>query len=486
MADRARAARTDDAAAERPVPYADYLGERPHVASPRDTARHRGFILGDLVALGIAFLVSGFASAYTDAGFPVLATLPLWVVMNKLLGLYDRDATAIDNRCLHELPRVAESAAVGAVLVFLLAPVAGVAAHRHQAVVFIGVAVVLVTCLRFATRTAVRRRYGPERAVIVGSGSVARLLAQKLAARPAYGVKVLGYIDVPRAPDASEADTPMLGDLSSFKHICHDLAVDRVVVAFSQLDHEHMLDTIRASNALGLRVSIVPRLFEVLGRSMLVDEVEGMSLLSVRGVVHTRSARRAKRAMDVAGATVTLVLLAPVMLVIALAVKLTSKGPILFAQARVGRDHEQFQMLKFRTMIDGADALKHGLADLNEAQYPMFKIAADPRVTRVGQFLRRTSLDELPQLWNVFCGQMSLVGPRPLVPSEDAQVIGWHRARLHLAPGLTGPWQVMGRTEIPFQEMIKLDYRYLANWSLWNDVKLLLRTVPVVLRARGM
>lgn len=219
---------------------------------------------------------------------------------------------------------------------------------------------------------------------------------------------------------------------------------------------------------------------------MLVDEVEGMSLLSVRGVVHTRSARRAKRAMDVAGATVALVLLAPLILMIALAVKLTSKGPLLFAQARVGRDHEQFQMLKFRTMVDGADALKQGLADLNEAQYPMFKIAADPRVTRVGQFLRRTSLDELPQLWNVLRGQMSLVGPRPLVPSEDAQVIGWHRARLHLSPGLTGPWQVMGRTEIPFQEMIKLDYRYLANWSLWNDVKLLLRTVPVVLRARGM
>ena len=334
-ADRARPARVDDPA-ERPVPYADYLGERPHVASPRDSARRRAFVPGDTVALGAAFLISGFASAYTESGLPVLAALPLWVVMNKLLGLYDRDATAIDNRSLHEFPRLAESVAVGTVLVFLLAPVAGVAAHRHQAVVFIAVAVSLMAGLRFVTRTAVRRRYGPERAVIVGSGTVARLLAHKLQSSPAYGVEVLGYIDVPRAQDPVEGGTPMLGDLSRFKTICRERDVDRVVVAFSPLDHEHMLDTIRASNALGLRVSIVPRLFEVLGRSMLVDEVEGMSLLSVRGVVHTRSARRAKRTVDVVGATVTLLLLAPLMLVISLAVKVTSKGPILFAQARVG------------------------------------------------------------------------------------------------------------------------------------------------------
>jgi exopolysaccharide biosynthesis polyprenyl glycosylphosphotransferase len=468
------------------VPYADYLGERAPVASPRDRARRRGFVLSDLVALATAFLISGFASADAPPGYPVLAALPLWAVMNKLLGLYDRDATAIDNRSLHEIPRIAESVAIGGVLVFLLAPFAGVAAHRHQALAFFAVAVALMVTLRFLTRWTVLRFYGPERAVIVGSGSVARLLAHKLDGHPSYGVKVLGFIDVPSAEDSFDLDTPHLGDLCCFKTICRELDVDRVVVAFSWLDHEHMLDTIRASAALGLRVSIVPRLFEVLGRSMLVDEVEGVSLLSVRGIAQTRSSRVAKRGIDLVGATVAMLLLAPLLMAIALAIKLTSRGPILFAQARVGRDHEPFRMLKFRTMVDGADALKPELSELNEAHYPMFKIAADPRVTAVGRFLRRTSLDELPQLWNVLRGQMSLVGPRPLIPVEDAQVIGWHRARLHLAPGLTGPWQVMGRTEIPFDEMVKLDYRYLADWSLWNDVKLLLRTVPVVLRARGL
>jgi lipopolysaccharide/colanic/teichoic acid biosynthesis glycosyltransferase len=143
-------------------------------------------------------------------------------------------------------------------------------------------------------------------------------------------------------------------------------------------------------------------------------------------------------------------------------------------------------MFKFRTMVDGAHYLKPALAHLNESDGPMFKIADDPRITPVGRFLRRTSLDELPQLINVLRGDMSLVGPRPLVPSEDVHVIGHHRERLDLTPGLTGPWQVLGRTAIPFNEMIKLDYLYVAEWSLWNDVKLLLRTLPVVIQQRGV
>ena len=142
-------------------------------------------------------------------------------------------------------------------------------------------------------------------------------------------------------------------------------------------------------------------------------------------------------------------------------------------------------MLKFRTMVDNADELKEELAHLNEATMPMFKIADDPRITAIGGFLRRTSLDELPQLFNVLRGEMSLVGPRPLVPSEDVHVIGFHRERLSLTPGLTGPWQVLGRTAIPFEEMVRLDYLYVAEWSLWTDIKLILRTAPLLLQARG-
>jgi lipopolysaccharide/colanic/teichoic acid biosynthesis glycosyltransferase len=190
--------------------------------------------------------------------------------------------------------------------------------------------------------------------------------------------------------------------------------------------------------------------------------------------------------MDIVGSALLLLVFAPAMLAIALAIKVSSGGPVLFSQVRVGRANRRFRMFKFRTMIVGADALKGDLEHLNEAPYPLFKIADDPRVTRVGRVIRRLSLDELPQLWNVLRGDMSLVGPRPLVPAEDEQVIGWHRARLDISPGLTGQWQVMGRTAIPLSEMVKLDYRYIADWSLWNDLKLLVRTAPVVLLRRGL
>jgi lipopolysaccharide/colanic/teichoic acid biosynthesis glycosyltransferase len=229
----------------------------------------------------------------------------------------------------------------------------------------------------------------------------------------------------------------------------------------------------------------VPRLFEVIGHQVEVDQLEGMTLLGLRGFGRTRSSLALKRAIDVAGALTGLLLLLPLLAIIAVLVRLTSRGPILFVQSRVGRANQEFSMLKFRTMVDGAHYMKPALAHLNESDGPMFKIADDPRITPVGRFLRRTSFDELPQLINVLKGDMSLVGPRPLVPSEDVHVLGRHRERLSLTPGLTGPWQVLGRTAIPFAEMIKLDYLYVAEWSLWNDLKLLLRTAPVILQRSG-
>jgi lipopolysaccharide/colanic/teichoic acid biosynthesis glycosyltransferase len=172
------------------------------------------------------------------------------------------------------------------------------------------------------------------------------------------------------------------------------------------------------------------------------------------------------------------------MAVIAAVIKLTSPGPVLFRQTRVGRDGHTFEMLKYRSMYEGADARKRELLPRNEAD-GLFKIADDPRITRVGRFLRRTSLDELPQLFNVLRGQMSLVGPRPLVLDEDRRVEGWYRRRLYLTPGMTGDWQVFGAARIPLREMVTIDYLYVSNWSLWADIKILLRTIPCVVGRRG-
>jgi lipopolysaccharide/colanic/teichoic acid biosynthesis glycosyltransferase len=234
-----------------------------------------------------------------------------------------------------------------------------------------------------------------------------------------------------------------------------------------------------------VKVSLLPRLLEVVGWSVALDEVEGLPLLGVRGYGLTKSSRFLKRSLDVTGSLAALLLLAPLLAGIAVAVKLSSRGPVLFRQRRVGKGGRAFDLLKFRTMCEGADARKHELLALNEAD-GLFKIADDPRVTPLGRLLRRCSLDEAPQLVNVLRGEMSLVGPRPLVAEEDSRIQGWLRRRLDVTPGMTGVWQVLGSARIPLHEMVKLDYLYRANWSLWLDVKILMRTVPFVFARRGL
>jgi lipopolysaccharide/colanic/teichoic acid biosynthesis glycosyltransferase len=208
--------------------------------------------------------------------------------------------------------------------------------------------------------------------------------------------------------------------------------------------------------------------------------------MGVRRFDLTRSSAAVKRAFDLTGALLGLLAISPLMAAIALAIKLEGRGPVFFRQLRVGRHGQRFHMVKFRTMVQDADAMKESLRHANEAQEGLFKIAADPRVTRVGRLLRRSALDELPQLWNIVRGEMSLVGPRPLVVDEDQRVEGWHRRRLELMPGMTGPWQILGPSRVPLREMVAIDYLYVANWSLWGDIKILLRTVPHVLGRRGL
>jgi lipopolysaccharide/colanic/teichoic acid biosynthesis glycosyltransferase len=226
-------------------------------------------------------------------------------------------------------------------------------------------------------------------------------------------------------------------------------------------------------------------MLEVVGSSVEFDDLDGLPMLGIRRFGLSRSSLALKRAFDLAGGTIGVVAISPILAVIALAIRLDSRGPVFFRQTRVGRDGQRFEMIKFRSMVPDAEKRKAALLHLNESD-GLFKIADDPRITGIGKFLRRTSLDELPQLFNVLRGEMSLVGPRPLVIDEDAQVEGLLRQRLHLTPGMTGPWQVLGSNRIPMAEMVKIDYLYVAGWSLWSDVKLLLRTVPHMLSRGGM
>jgi lipopolysaccharide/colanic/teichoic acid biosynthesis glycosyltransferase len=247
-----------------------------------------------------------------------------------------------------------------------------------------------------------------------------------------------------------------------------------------------MLDLMRTLKAIGVRVSVLPRLLEVVGSSIEFDDLHGVTLMGVTRFELTRSSRALKRGFDLLGASLMLIAVAPLMLMIMIAIKLDSPGPVFFRQSRVGRHGRRFQMLKFRTMVPDADAMKASLRARNEAAEGLFKIADDPRVTRVGGFLRKSALDELPQLLNVARGEMGLVGPRPLVIEEDRCIEGWHRRRLELTPGMTGPWQILGPARSPLREMAVMDYLYVANWSLWSDVKILLRTFSHVIGRRGL
>jgi lipopolysaccharide/colanic/teichoic acid biosynthesis glycosyltransferase len=217
-----------------------------------------------------------------------------------------------------------------------------------------------------------------------------------------------------------------------------------------------------------------------------LDDPHGVTVIGVRRFGPTRFSGTVKRAFDLLGASLGLLAALPLLVAIAVAIKLDSAGPVFFRQLRVGRHGKGFYMLKFRTMVPDAEALKDSLRDRNEAREGLFKIVDDPRITRVGRFLRKTALDEMPQLLNILKGDMSLVGPRPLIVEEDMRVEGWHRRRLELTPGMTGHWQILGPARVPLAEMVAIDYLYVANWSLWTDMKILLRTVPYVMGRNGL
>jgi lipopolysaccharide/colanic/teichoic acid biosynthesis glycosyltransferase len=215
------------------------------------------------------------------------------------------------------------------------------------------------------------------------------------------------------------------------------------------------------------------------------DDIHGMPMLGIRSFGLSRSSRAVKRGTDIFASSLGLLAVSPLMIMIAIAIRLDSRGPVFFRQERVGRDGQRFGLLKFRSMVVDAEARKAELLALNQTD-GLFKLANDPRVTRVGRIMRKTSLDELPQLINVLKGEMSLVGPRPLIVDEDEKIVGWHRRRLHLTPGMTGPWQILGSARVPLHEMVNIDYLYVANWTFWTDAKILLRTVSYMFRGGGM
>jgi exopolysaccharide biosynthesis polyprenyl glycosylphosphotransferase len=453
----------------------------------RDAFFRRTLLLADVAAIAAAFSITrelaGGTLRITWVGIFAVAA---FLVVAKMLGLYDRDEALLRKTTLEEAPRLFNAATLYVLITFLASGRLLAGPLTHNDVLFLWLSLVgLLILARACARVVALRISPPERCLFIGDEDSAAIIRSKLLDHGGTRASVVAHLDLDKVAMWSTDDfsTPRLAEI---RDLARSLDVDRAIIAPRSADGAETLDLVRTLKAIGVRVSLVPRMLEVVGSSVEFDDLHGVTMMGVRRFDLTRTARTVKRAFDLAGACLGLIVMGPVMIAIAIAIKLDSRGSALFKQRRVGRHGEQFWMVKFRTMVPGADLMKDSLRAHNEAQDGLFKIADDPRVTRVGALLRRTALDELPQLINVLKGEMSLVGPRPLVIEEDHRIEGWDRRRLDLMPGMTGPWQILGPTRAPLREMGAMDYLYVANWSLWSDVKILLRTLPHVLCRRGL
>lgn len=441
----------------------------------------RMLLLGDALAALTAAVIGGAIVSMSPSELLVTAicTTVAWPAVAFTLGLYSSDTLRFWASGVSEVPK-----ALTAIVLFAW-PMLGITAlaGSHSpgaatAAIVLGTAV-LSPLARASVRAKLHRELPlRQRAVIVGSGVVAGRLVDKMRVHDQYGLLPVGLLD--DAPhEVGTPDLIRLGTLADLDQVIAEFDIDRVVIAFSRAGHEELLHCIRVCRGHGVSVDVVPRLFEFLDGARALDHVGGLPLLSIGSPQLTRSSKIAKRALDFSVALALIVALLPLGIVIAMAIKLESRGPVFFRQPRVGRGLGSFDMLKFRSMYIDAPL------QLND-EGVMVKGRHDARITRVGRLLRRLSLDEMPQLVNVLRGEMSLVGPRPLIPQEAATLEqSWHVRRFDLHPGMTGPWQIQGRSETPFQEMIRLDYQYVDGWSLARDIEILMATVPAVLSGRG-
>jgi exopolysaccharide biosynthesis polyprenyl glycosylphosphotransferase len=476
----------------RSIPH-ELAGVRgPAASMRRDSIFRRALLIADAVAiLGALTLTVALAARRVPLHltWASIAGVPLLLISAKLMGLYDRDEALLRKTTLDEAPRLLQLATLTTFVAWLggRAVVAGSMDRKEAAFLWLSLACLLVLC-RAVARAAALRVAPTERCLFIGDEASAEMIHAKLSGHGGVSARVVAHLDLDKVAPWS-ADALSSPRLEEIRDLAQTLDVHRAIIApgwEARADAEKTLNLVHTLKAIGVRVSVLPRMLEVVGSSVEFDDIHGVTLMGVRRFDLTRSSAAIKRSFDLVGASIGLLAIAPLMLAIAIAIRLDSRGPVFFRQLRVGRHGRRFYMLKFRTMVPNAEDLKDALRHRNEAKEGLFKIAEDPRVTRVGRWLRKTALDELPQLFNILTGEMSLVGPRPLVVDEDECIAGWHRRRLEITPGITGPWQILGPARVPLKEMVALDYLYAANWSLWVDLKILLRTVPHVLGRRGL
>jgi exopolysaccharide biosynthesis polyprenyl glycosylphosphotransferase len=456
----------------------------PRLRVSIETARALTFAC-DLVILAsaamLAALQEGLLHWKVGLGMAAVAWA-FWVSASRLTRQYDVDH-ALDLR--EDFARTALVLTAVSIPLAVLREVSQRYAVTTELERFLAVAVPALLCVRLLAAAASRRDRPVEQIVVVGVGPLGRLTQRELRDAGEHRA-VAGHLRFDDEQPDERLDAPVLGMVADLEKVLKERAIHEVYVASTAPQHvDAVQSVVRSCEQFGVPFALP------VGRYRFSRAVPACERAVRDGYVHYLSVRpkpvqRAfKRLLDLAVSAAALVLLAPLLVVTAIAVRLTSRGPVFYRQERVGMHGRRFQMLKFRSMVVDADDRRASLAAKNERTGPVFKIALDPRVTRVGRVLRKYSIDELPQIVNVLRGDMSLVGPRPALPGEVAKYEGWQRRRLSVRPGLTCVWQVSGRDRISFATWMFLDMRYIDHWSLWEDVRLIFRTLPVVLLGRG-
>lgn len=458
-----------------------------------------------VVVVDVLFVTLGFLGGYwlrydlrwfLDVAYdaPLSAYLPflvLYVVLTPIFFVVDGVYRTWPRSWMDQVYRITNSTTKVTVLMLAITFVFRPRYYSRVMLIEVGLLTILLLALVRAVEAGLmaylrRKGVGIKRAVIVGAGEVGRTVMRTIVARPDLGYRVIGFVD--DNPEKGYTDIgrfKALGPLENLPRVLAEEKPDEVIITLPWMYHRKIMALVRECERHNVRARIVPDIFQMSLTQVNLEDLGGVPLIGVREVSISKGALLVKRIVDVTIAALGLVLAAPLMALIALAIRLDSPGPIIFRQTRVGLRGRLFEMYKFRSMHVGAEEQQDMLADLNEADGPIFKIRDDPRLTRVGRIIRRLSLDELPQLVNVLRGEMSLVGPRPPIPSEVEKYQEWHKKRLEAPPGMTGLWQVSGRSRLPFDEMVLLDIYYIENWSLWLDFKILMRTIPKVLLGEG-
>ncbi|MEP6811377.1 MAG: sugar transferase [Actinomycetota bacterium] len=470
----------------------------------------RALVAADILGLGLAFAVSilifGSHSTRTDSFAAIselglfAATLPGWLILAKLQGLYDHDVKHAGHTTVDDVIPVVTLITIGSWLLYGGSALTGFAEpYPPKLFTFWLLANTFVVTARVAARAFCRRRKSYlQNMVVVGAGETGLLLARKLEDHPEYGVHLLGFVEV-HADANDEGRAGLLGSVEELPQIVREHAVERILIAFPNVSREETMDLVAQVRDLELQVDIVPRFVDLVTPSATIHTIEGLPLISLSTVRADRLSLALKRVVDIVGSLTALVLLAPALAWIAVRIKLDSPGPVFYRHERVGLYGRSFRLLKFRTMnlassagaAYGGDAAAAELSLLLEdpvvrAEFAQnHKLANDPRVTKFGRFLRRLSLDELPQLANVLLGDMSLVGPRPVTRDELVRYGDETETLLSFRPGVTGYWQINGRSRTHYGDRVRLDLAYVRGWSLKLDFLILGKTAWVLLTGHG-